>query len=245
MRTIRLHADLPLAVGAEFALPSQPGEHAARVLRLGVGDPLTLFNGDGCDYLAEICAVEKRAVTVRIDACARVHNESPLALVLAQGIARGDKMDMIVQKATELGVTGLVPLLTERGEVRLDPARSIKRVSHWQAVAISACEQSGRARVPEILPIQPLDGWLDRLPHDGMLRVALMPQAAGTIHGLRFAANGGLLVVGPEGGLGEADVRILEEHGFQGLSLGPRVLRTETAGLVALSALQACHGDLR
>lgn len=245
MRTIRLHADLPLTVGTELALPTQPSEHAARVLRLSAGDPLTLFNGDGCDYQVIICAIAKRTVTVRIMSQKRLQNESKLPLVLAQGIARGDKMDWIVQKATELGVTGMVPLLTERSEVRLDGPRALKRVAHWQSVAISACEQSGRARIPKIQPIQPLAAWLAELPDSGTLRLALIPQAANTIRGLHFARAGGVLVIGPEGGLGDADIHALEEHKFLGLRLGPRILRTETAGLTALSALQACHGDLQ
>ena len=245
MRTIRLHADLPLPVGTELTLPAQPSEHAARVLRLSAGDPLTLFNGDGCDYQAIICAIAKCTVTVRIMSQQRLQNESTLPLVLAQGIARGEKMDLIVQKATELGVISIVPLLTERSEVRLDRPRALKRVRHWQSVAISACEQSGRARIPKIQPIQPLADWLDDLPDNGALRLALMPQAANTIRGLRFAQTGGVLVIGPEGGLGDADLHALDEHRFLGLRLGPRILRTETAGLTALSALQACHGDLQ
>ncbi|MEO8778261.1 MAG: 16S rRNA (uracil(1498)-N(3))-methyltransferase [Rhodanobacter sp.] len=245
MRTIRLHADVPMTVGAELTLPAQPSEHAARVLRLGAGDPLTLFNGDGCDYQAIICAIAKRTVSVRITAQQSLQNESRLPLVLAQGMARGDKMDWIVQKATELGAVGIVPLLTERSEVRLDGPRALKRVAHWQSVAISACEQSGRARIPSIQPIQPLADWLAELSDHGALRLVLLPQAAATIRELHFAQAGGVLVIGPEGGLGDADLRALEQHGFVGLRLGPRILRTETGGLAALSALQACHGDLQ
>ena len=245
MRITRLHADLPLADGTELTLPARSSEHAVRVLRLEAGDPLTLFNGDGSDYQAIIGAIAKHAVTVRITSHQLLQNESTLPLVLAQGIARGDKMDLIVQKATELGAIAMVPLLTERSEVRLDGPRALKRVAHWQSVAISACEQSGRARVPRIHPIQPLADWLAGLADHDALRLALMPQAAATIRGLHFAQAGGVLVIGPEGGLGDGDIRMLEEHGFLGLRLGPRILRTETAGLTALSALQACHGDLQ
>lgn len=145
MRTIRLYAGLPLAVGTALTLPAQPSEHAVRVLRMTTGNPLTLFNGDGCDYQSTICAIDKRAVTVSVTSKQKLQNESPLPLVLAQGVARGDKMDLIVQKATELGVISIVPLLTERSEVRLDSARALKRVAHWQSVATSACEQCGRA----------------------------------------------------------------------------------------------------
>ncbi len=243
MRTIRIHADLPLQPGVELALPAQAGEHVARVLRLTPGDPVTLFNGDGCDYPAAILAVGKREVIVRIESQQVLHNESPLPLTLAQGVARGEKMDLIVQKATELGVVRIVPLLTERSEVKLDAARSEKRLAHWRAVAASACEQSGRARLPLIIPALPLPVWLDDLAADGALRLALLPEATRSSRELRFAASGGVLVVGPEGGLGERDTAALRAAGFDGLRLGPRILRTETAGLAALAALQALHGD--
>jgi 16S rRNA (uracil1498-N3)-methyltransferase len=243
MRNIRIHVDQLLAVGAELPLPAQASEHAARVLRLVAGDPLTLFNGDGCDYPAIILALGKREVIVRVDAKHALHNESPLSLTLVQGVARGEKMDLIVQKATELGIVRIVPLLTERSEVKLDPGRAEKRLLHWRAVAASAAEQSGRARLPEISPALPLPQWLDGLTEDGALRLALLPQATRSSRDVRFTAAGGLLVVGPEGGLGERDIRALTAAGFDGLRLGPRILRTETAGLAALAALQALHGD--
>jgi len=243
MRTIRIYADLPLDPGAELSLPAQAGEHVARVLRLVAGDPLTLFNGDGNDYPASILAVGKREVVVRIESRQPLHNESPLPLTLAQGVARGEKMDLIVQKATELGVVRIVPLLTERSEVKLDAARAEKRLVHWRAVAASACEQSGRARLPEITPALPLSTWLGSLVEDGALRLALLPEATQSSRELRFSTAGGLLVVGPEGGLGERDTGALTAAGFAGLRLGPRILRTETAGLAALAALQALHGD--
>ncbi len=243
MRTTRLYVDLPLAVSAELALPPQAGEHATRVLRLSVGDPLVLFNGDGCNYQASVCAIGKRDVVVQVTSRQLLHNESPLSLFLAQGIARGDKMDLIVQKATELGVAGIVPLLTERSEVKLDPTRAQKRLSHWRAVAASACEQCGRARVPEIWPATTLSAWLASLSDDGSLRLALLPDATLACRELRFTMAGGTLVVGPEGGLGERDVAALHDAGFAGLRLGPRVLRTETAGMAALASLQALHGD--
>ncbi|MGO4502006.1 MULTISPECIES: 16S rRNA (uracil(1498)-N(3))-methyltransferase [unclassified Dyella] len=244
MRTIRIHVELPLAVGLELGLPAQAGEHVARVLRLTAGSPITLFNGDGVDYPAVIQAVGKRDVTVRVEAAQPVGNESPLPLTLAQGVARGEKMDLIVQKATELGVTHIVPLLTERSEVKLDPARAGKRLAHWQAVVASACEQSGRARLPTVLPAIPLEHWLRELPQDGALRLALLPEGSRRPGELRFTPAGGLLVVGPEGGLGNRDTAALTEAGFEGLRLGPRILRTETAGLAALAALQALHGDV-
>ncbi len=244
MRTIRIHVDLPLAAGAEVTLPAQAGEHVARVLRLAAGDPLTLFNGDGHDYEATLLAVGKREVSARVERATVRDNESPLRLTLAQGMARGEKMDLIVQKATELGVARIVPLLTERSEVKLDPARAEKRLAHWRAVAASACEQCGRARLPEILPALALPAWLASLAGDGALRLALLPEAESSARELCPGDAGAVLVVGPEGGLGERDVALLGDAGFTGLRLGPRILRTETAGLAALAALQALHGDL-
>jgi 16S rRNA (uracil1498-N3)-methyltransferase len=243
MRTIRIHADQPLASGDEVTLPAQAGEHVARVLRLVVGDALVLVNGDGNDYPAVLASVGKREVRARIVDMQPVGSESPLRLTLAQGVARGEKMDLIVQKATELGVACIAPLLTERSEVRLDPARAEKRLAHWRAVAASACEQSGRAKLPTILPAQPLESWLTGLAADGGLRLALLPEGRQTLRSLTFGSSGGVLVVGPEGGLGERDVDTLRAAGFGGLALGPRILRTETAGLAALAALQALHGD--
>ena len=243
MRTIRIHVDQPLAAGAEVTLPAQAGEHVARVLRLVAGDPLTLFNGDGADYATTILAGGKREVRVRVLGREAVARESPLRLTLAQGMARGEKMDLIVQKATELGVSRIVPLLTERSEVRLDPARAEKRLAHWRAVAASACEQCGRASLPEILPAQALPAWLATLADDGALRLALLPEAESSARELHPGSAGALLVVGPEGGLGERDTISLHDAGFHGLRLGPRILRTETAGLAALAALQALHGD--
>ncbi len=243
MRTIRVYADLPLHVGAELALPSAAADHAARVLRLVAGDPLTLFNGDGCDYPARILSAGKREVMVMVEARQPLHNESPLPLTLAQGMARGEKMDLVVQKATELGAVRIVPLLSERSEVKLDASRMDKRLAHWRAVAASACEQCGRACLPEISAAQPLQTWLDSLVHDAAVRLALLPEATRSAREWNFSAAGAILVVGPEGGLGERDISALRLAGFEGLRLGPRILRTETAGLAALAALQALHGD--
>ena len=243
MRTIRIHVDQPIPLQQPFALPQQAGEHVARVLRLVVGDPLVLFNGDGLDYPAEITETGKRSVSVQVSASMPNPTESPLPLLLAQGVARGEKMDLIVQKATELGVARIVPLLTERSEVKLDPTRAEKRLAHWRAVLASASEQSGRSRLPEICLPLPLAQWLEGLGADAALRLALLPVGERRIGELAPPAAGALLVVGPEGGLGERDIAALQAHGFVGLTLGPRILRTETAGLAALAAMQAIHGD--
>jgi 16S rRNA (uracil1498-N3)-methyltransferase len=243
MRSTRIHVDQPLSLTAELALPQQAAEHVARVLRMNAGDMLTVFNGDGYDYAATLVSIGKRDVVVRIEEREQVGNESPLPLTLAQGVARGEKMDLIVQKATELGVARIVPLFTERSEVKLDTSRAEKRLLHWRAVAASACEQSGRVRIPEVVPAQTLQEWLKSLVDDGAQRLALLPEGNLRPRELRFGSAGGWLVVGPEGGLGDRDVATLQEAGFKGLRLGPRILRTETAGLAALAALQALHGD--
>ena len=242
MRTIRIHVDASLGAGTELALPAQAAAHVGRVLRLRPGDAVMLFNGDGRDYPAQLVAVEPREVRARVLEAQANRSESPLRIVLAQALARGEKMDWIVQKASELGVTGIVPLVTARSEVKLDEKRAGKRLEHWQAVAISACEQSGRARVPAIAPVQPLRAWLDSLEGTAM-RLALLPEGEVRPRALGAPGEGAVLAVGPEGGFDEADIALLRDAGFRGLALGPRVLRTETAGMAAIAALQALYGD--
>lgn len=245
MRRIRLYVDTVLGLDQSLALPPSAAEHAIRVLRLREGDPVVLFNGDGHDYEAVLTEVGKRQASVRIEQAAVAANESPLRLTLAQAVARGEKMDLIVQKATELGVTRIVPVLTERSEVRLDATRADKRLAHWQAIAASACEQCGRAVLPAIEPPSPLQTWLQTdtatLPS---VRLALLPAARRRLRDLLPAPDAAVLLIGPEGGLGPRDLGQLQTHGFDSLKLGPRILRTESAGLAALAALQALYGDL-
>lgn len=231
--------------GAELSLPAQAAVHAVRVLRLRAGDPLVLFNGDGNDYASKLVEAAARDVRVRVIDAYVVDNESPLRITLAQALARGEKMDWIIQKATELGAAAIVPLLTERSEVRLDGARTEKRLAHWRAVLIGACEQCGRARVPGIIAPLTLDAWLATLPPEGVAetRLALLPQGELGARALDRRATEIRLAVGPEGGFADKDVAALRTAGFHGLSLGPRVLRTETAGTAALAALQALYGD--
>ena len=244
MRTIRVHVDQPLAVDAVVALPAAAAAHVTRVLRLREGDPLVLFNGDGNDYECELENDGPRGVGARVLRARAAGNESPLRVTLAQALARGEKMDLIVQKATELGVAAIVPLLTERCEVRLDAARAAKRIEHWNAVAAGACEQCGRARLPAVDPPRPLDDWLATLATAAnATRLTLSPDAVLAPRALARDLREVVLVVGPEGGLGPRDLAGLPAAGFQGLRLGPRVLRTETAGIAAIAALQAIAGD--
>ena len=203
-----------------------------------------LFNGDGHDYAAQIVAAGKREVRVAIEAVVAVDRESPLRLVLLQGIARGEKMDLILQKATELGVSEVRPLSSQRSEVKLDDNRAGKRLVHWQSVVASACEQSGRAVVPAVSAPGSLAAVLGALPAGG-LRLTLDPDGELSLPMLVLASTlPVLLAVGPEGGWSRLDRETLGVAGFQGLRLGPRTLRTETAGLAAIAALQARFGDL-
>jgi 16S rRNA (uracil1498-N3)-methyltransferase len=208
-----------------------------------VGDACVLFNGDGRDYDARIAGAGKRNASVEVLSARELANESPLRIVLLQALARGEKMDWIVQKATELGVAGLMPVASERGEVKLDGERADKRTAHWRSVAIAACEQSGRARVPDIAAPQPLAKAVGALPPLAC-RLALDLEAETSIATLQLDARKDIVVaIGPEGGWSAGDLALLRGAGFAGLRLGPRVLRTETAGLAAIAALQARFGD--
>src|SRR5690606_32897855 len=212
--------------------------------RLGVGDACVLFNGDGHDYDARIIAAGKRGGEAEVTGKRAVDNESSLRIVLVQGIARGEKMDWILQKATELGVAGFVPVSSERSEVRLQGERAAKRLEHWRSVVVSACEQSWRARLPEIAAPRALAAALDALPA-GSLRLTLDPEAEADIAALPAPGDRTLvLAIGPEGGWSPRDRETLAGAGFGGLRLGPRILRTETAGIAAIAALQSRFGDL-
>ncbi len=233
----------PLVPGAVLALPEGAAAHAARVLRLVAGDALTLFDGRGGEYAARIAAVRKSGVDAEVLAFHERECESPLAIRLVQALQAGDKMDLTVQKAVELGVAAIQPVASRRSVVRLDGERAVRRVAHWQGVAASACEQCGRNRVPDVAAIEPLDRWLAR-PAEAPLRLMLSPEAGLTLQALPPARSLELLI-GAEGGLDPREVAMAEAAGFVGVRLGPRVLRTETAGLAALAAIQTLWGDFR
>lgn len=240
--TSRFFCPQPLAPNSLAELPSAAAHHALRVLRLGAGDPVTLFNGEGGEYPGRI-AEAGRAVRVQLGDWHAVERESPLDMTLAQALPSGDKMDFVVQKAVELGVARIQPLLAARSVVRLSGERAARRVEHLRQVAISACEQCGRNRLPEIAPILDLRQWLGQLAQDNEIRRLLLSPQGGRrpreLAGRRF-----LLLVGPEGGLDKEEAAAARLAGFADLSLGPRILRTETAGPAALAALGALHGDL-
>lgn len=244
MRTIRSFLDLPLAPGQRFALPELTTHHLVRVLRLEVGDTCVLFNGDGHDYRARLLSAQKRGAEVEIDERLEVRNESPLRITLVQGIARGEKMDLILQKATELGVAAIAPVITDRTEVKLDGERTDKKMNHWRGVLAAACEQCGRARLPNILEPQTLAKFA---ASDGNVRrLVLDPEADNSLADLRLSADAGIsLAIGPEGGFSERDLAMLHAGGYEKVRLGPRILRTETAGMAAIAALNALFGDWR
>ena len=244
-RQVRAWVDLSLAPGARLTLPDSAAAHLVRVLRLREGDACVLFNGDGHDYGARLAETGKRGAVAEVLEARRLDNESSLRVMLVQGIARGEKMDLVLQKATELGVARIVPVDAERTEVRLDGERLRKRMEHWRGVVASACEQSGRARVPAVdAPVA-----IDRIAGhvgDATVRLCLDPEGDCTLSGLGIAADATVaLAIGPEGGWSPRDRELLRAAGFRGLRLGPRILRTETAGLAAIAALQAAYGDLR
>ena len=244
MRIIRSHVDQPLVVGQPVTLPEDSTAHLVRVLRLAPGDAVTLFNGDGYDYSARLLTAAKRGAEAEVTGRTAVPRESALRISLVQGVARGEKMDLVLQKATELGVHAFTPVVTERTEVKLDAERAGKRMAHWRGVVAAACEQSGRAVLPRLAEPVPLASYAGLEPAD--IKLVLDPNGALGLDAVAPAPGQTIaLVVGPEGGLSERDLATLRAAGFRGLRLGPRILRTETAGLAAVAALQALYGDLR
>jgi 16S rRNA (uracil1498-N3)-methyltransferase len=228
-----------LAVGATLALPERAAQHV-RVLRLAPGAAITLFEGDGAEYPAELVEIGKRSVTALVRARRDASRESPLRIVLAQGLSSGERMDFVIQKATELGVAEIQPVLAARSIVRLSTERRERREQHWQNVAVAACEQCGRNTVPEVRPLIPLYEFLAR-PR-ARLAVLLSPTSEASLRALPPASDIELLI-GPEGGLSPQEREAAIAAGFTGVRFGPRILRTETAPLAAVAALQAMWGD--
>ncbi|QJQ95559.1 MULTISPECIES: 16S rRNA (uracil(1498)-N(3))-methyltransferase [Halomonadaceae] len=237
----RIHVAADFTVGGDVVLPEGPAGHVARVLRMREGATLTLFDGHGQEAQAVLVEAGRKRVVVRIESTASGRGESPLAVHLGQAISKGDRMDYAIQKAVELGVAVITPLYTEHGDVRLKGEREMKKLAHWQGVAASACEQCGRATIPPILPPQLLDDWLAE--RDEPLRLVLHPATDGAFETAETPA-GVALLIGPEGGLSRGEVDAAQAAGFSPLTLGPRILRTETAPVVALSLLQYRFGDI-
>lgn len=238
----RIHLPVTLREGDEHDLPEAAHRHLVQVLRLHAGDALTVFDGQGCEAPAALITAEKRHSRIKVGAVQRPVRESPLAVTLLQGVSKGERMDYTLQKAVELGVTAIQPLTTQRSMVKLDADRWAKKYAHWQGVIVSACEQSGRVVIPSLHPPASLDAALNALPDD-TLRLALLPEHGRALRDLPPPQSGVALLVGPEGGLDPTEIRLALDAGFTAVQLGPRVLRTETAGVATLAALQALWGD--
>lgn len=244
MRVPRIYetAEQPWQVGSQLSLAEDAANHVGRVLRMTAGQHLELFNGDGNNYAATIVEASKRSVSVVISAVTANNSEAPVAIHLAQGISRGDRMDFVLQKSVELGVTEITPLFTERCGVKLTGERLLKKQQQWQKIVIAACEQSGRSVVPQVHTPVTLQQWLKAAPTG--LRLTLDPYANKPLRDLAHAPQQVTLFIGPEGGLTEAEVQAASAEQFLPVRLGPRVLRTETAALTALSVIQYQFGDL-
>jgi 16S rRNA (uracil1498-N3)-methyltransferase len=249
VRLTRVYVDAVLTAGSVVELSRDTASHLAKVLRARDGDELVLFNGDGREFHGAIESVRGSRVLASVGAGRLVDRESPLPVTLVQCVPRGDRMDLIVQKATELGVSRIVPILSQRSVVRLDARQAESKSAHWRAVAVSACEQCGRNRLPVIDAARPLLHYLgDSAPSDG-LRLVFEPDReplerdAGEVrHGSWHTAE---IAIGPEGGFGSDELEAFRVAGFCRVGLGPRVLRTETAAIAALVWLQTRFGDMQ
>lgn len=242
MRIPRVYQPAPLLIGHQLNLSDDAANHIGRVLRMKVNDKLELFDGTNTLFSAIISDISKKNVVVYIESAVMCDRESPLHLHLGQVISRGEKMEFTIQKSTELGVNIITPLLSSRCGVKLDQERLEKKRTQWQKIAISACEQCGRNQVPEIRPVMQLSDW--RNETDDCLKLNLHPYAAQRISTLDTSTKRIRLLIGPEGGLSNEEIALTANDGFTDILLGPRVLRTETAALTAITALQVQFGDL-
>ena len=242
MSVARIYQPYPINIHTSFTLDEPASHHLARVLRVNKGDVLTLFNGRGGEYEAVITHIDKKSVHVNILSYSQREAESPLQIHLAQGIARGEKMDFIIQKAVELGIHQITPLMTERCNVKWQNEREEKKLKHWQAIAISACEQTGRNRIPIITPPQSFAQWLAQM--DTGVRLVLTPHIEAKLPSEISKESSVVILIGPEGGLSDQEVTASIQQGFLPLNLGQRILRTETASLASIAILQYVYGDL-
>jgi len=243
MRIPRVYIDLPLSENTRFSLPEATFHYLCKVLRLKSEHPLIVFNGKGGQYNATLKQVEKRTAEVDTHGFIELHNESPIKVTIGQTLSRGERMDYAIQKAVEAGVYSIQPLFSERCEVKLNDSRIEKRVQHWQQIAISAAEQSGRGIVPKVHSPMPLEEWTSNC--NEMLKLTLHHRTKKELTKLSKPSDNTVAVlIGPEGGLTENEVKFSEKQGFTSISLGPRVLRTETAPIVILTTLNVMWGDI-
>jgi 16S rRNA (uracil1498-N3)-methyltransferase len=239
-RNIRIYHPTPLAVNQAIELTAEAQHHLRNVLRAQSGDAVILFNGDGHDYLATIACINKKQVIAQIHSTEQRNTQSPLKIHLAQSINRGDKMDFVIQKATELGVHDIIPIISEYGNVKLNEERWEKKVTHWQKIADSACEQCGRTDLVKIQTPSTLTQWVAE-PKSGTCFI--LEPGAETAMNIQECISEITLLVGPEGGFSQQEIDFALKHSFRTILLGPRILRSETAGLAAISVCQARWGD--
>lgn len=246
MANLRFYTNNTLTLGATVQLSESAAAHATRALRLEVGDSAIVFNGDGFDYECILISIKKNTVFAAITAAQQVTNESPLRITLLQAISSGDRMDYTIQKAVELGVTSIQPITSQRSVVKLSAERAEKRTEHWQNVAISACEQSGRAVVPTVsapVSFSNLFAQLNQIAEPDACKITLAPDATQHLNTITRPDGNIYLLIGAEGGFTDEEIALSIAHGFQAIQLGARVLRTETAALAAMSAMQTLWGD--
>jgi len=244
MRQLRFFVPIEFLVGHTYEIPPDKARHMLQVLRLSVGAELILFNGDGNEYLANLTEVSKKSASVFIQKSSSVSRESSLHIHLVQGISKGDRMDATIQKCVELGVSKICPVKTARSNVKIEGSRLDKKVLHWRGIVQSACEQSGRNVIPELASINQLEMVLAQYAKADYLKLVLNPESSISISELPNDFKVVVLLVGPEGGFSEQELTMAEKAGFLSLSLGPRVLRTETAAMAFLSILQSRWGDI-
>lgn len=242
MRVPRIYTSEALSANSRLRLEGKSGHYLTRVLRKSQGEPVRLFNGRGGEFTATVASTLRGAVELDVQDHHPVERESPLKCHLGLVASKGDRMDWAIQKCTELGVSAVTPLLSERSALRITDDRMAKKKDHWKQIAISACEQSGRNRIPAIGSIRSLQEWLQDVDAD----LSLVFTAEGDINKLPGSARPSSLdlLIGPEGGLTPSEITLAEQFGFQRASLGPRTLRTETAPVVAISLVQYLWGDL-
>ena len=238
----RFYCPCDLVSGQQLALPEMAAHHASRVLRLQPGDAVTLFNGAGGQFPASVSTIDRHGVIVLTGESQAIECESPLTIILAQALSTGEKMDFTLQKAVELGAVEIQPLASNRSVVRLSGERAQKRVEHWQNIVVAACEQCGRNRVPLVRPVMPLLTWFSEKQGSG-LRLMMSPAAAISLRDLPRPDGPITLLAGPEGGLTDAEIAAAQGRGFTSVRFGARILRTETAALAGLSAIQTLWGD--
>lgn len=241
MRDIRIYQDCELVTGESISLDERASRHLGQVLRLAVSDEVLLFNGDGRDCTARIDSISKKRIDINILSCRENTAESALEVHLYQGISKGDRMDTAIQKAVELGVSRIVPIVCERTVVRTSTERNEKKLSHWQNIVISACEQSGRARVPQIEKIKKFSDSLTDV--ESVQSILLHPEKAESLSAISLDARRINLFIGPEGGFSDQEIEQARQAGIRPVVMGKRVLRTETAPIAALAVLQSRFGD--